>query len=380
MSEQNSMIPFTKASYTSLEETSVLEAIRSGRLEGDGPATKKIHQFFESKYGFRKTLFTTSCTDALELAALLLDIQPGDEVIVPSYTFVSSAHAFALRGAKIIFVDSLADHPNLDLDDVEKRITSKTKVVVPVHYAGMACDMNRLMQLSQKHGFYVVEDAAQCVDAFYDSKPAGSFGHLSAFSFHQTKNVSAGEGGLLAINDPKFIHRAEILREKGTNRSAFFRGEVDKYTCVDIGSSFLASDLNAALLLAQLQRLSEIQEKRLRIWNRYNQELQNIPATLPRFDVSKVRHNAHCFYLVCRSLQERTALIAHLNAHQISAPFHYVSLHRSPFYSKQGPQRELSNADRYTDCLVRLPLFAELTDKDQTRIIETVRNFDWKQQ
>lgn len=377
MQNQITPIPFTKAWYTHKEEAAVIAAMRSGRLEGDGPATKQLHQFFEKKYGFQKVLFTTSCTDALELSALLLDIQPGDEVIVPSYTFVSSAHAFALRGAKIVFVDSQNNHPNMDIEDLKKCLTNKTKVVVPVHYAGMGCDMKALMALAKEKNFYVVEDAAQCIDSYLDGKPLGSFGHLSAFSFHQTKNVSAGEGGLLVINDSRFNHRAEILREKGTNRSAFFRGEVDKYTCVDIGSSFLASDLNAALLLAQLERLQEIQERRLKVWHQYDSKLTDIPAEKPFVNNLQRQHNAHMYYLVCASLEERTALVSHLREQKISAPFHYVSLHRSPYYTKQGAPRNLAQADRYTDCLVRLPLYAELSDSDQSRVIESLRSFQW---
>lgn len=369
-------IPLTKPSHGEHEEQEALKAIRSGKLEGDGPYTKLIHKFFEDRYKVEKALFTTSCTDALELSALLLDIQPGDEVILPSYTFVSTAHAFALRGAKIVFADSQSEHPNLDLSEVKRLLTKKTKVVVPVHYAGVACDMDELMGMAKDHGFFVVEDAAQAIESKYKGRYVGTHGHLATFSFHQTKNICCGEGGLLLVNDKRFAHRAEILREKGTNRSAFFRGEVDKYTCVDIGSSFLGSDLNASVLWAQLQRLDEIQSKRIANWNYYASSLKILSEKVKLPTVPAEReHNAHCFYLICSSLEERTELIAHLKSRSIAAPFHYVSLHRSPFYSKMHDGSTLKNCDRYTDCLVRLPLYSDLTEEQRERVISALLDF-----
>jgi dTDP-4-amino-4,6-dideoxygalactose transaminase len=290
--------------------------VLSGKISGDGSFTKKCHAFFEQMYGFKKSLLTTSCTDALELAALLLRIQPGDEVIIPSFTFVSTANAFGLRGAHIRFVDSRSDHPGMDEDKVEELITDKTKVIVPVHYAGVATDMDKINGLARKYNLHVVEDAAQAIDAYYigrDGKtPLGACGDLGAFSFHETKNVMAGEGGMLAINKEEFIGRAEILREKGTNRSAFFRGEVDKYNWVDIGSSFLPSDIIAAFLFAQLENIRSIQERRTAIWNRYNQRLKELEKegkvgcpVLPGY----ATQNAHMYYLICRNLDERNRLI-----------------------------------------------------------------------
>jgi dTDP-4-amino-4,6-dideoxygalactose transaminase len=378
-------IPLTKANYTSLEETEVLTAIRTGHLEGDGPYTKKIHQFFTDRYQCKKALMTTSGTDALELAALLLDLKPDDEVIVPSYTFVSSAHAFALRGAKIIFADSEPNHPNISIDSIKKLITKKTKAVVPVHYAGFACDMEALMKLSEEHGFFVVADAAQAIESKYQNKSIAQWGHLVAYSFHQTKNVSSGEGGILLINDDRFVKRAEIIREKGTNRSAFFRGEVDKYTCVDIGSSFLASDLNASLLWGQLQRLDEIQKARMNIWNHYHQSFQKIKETakeqvqLPVL-LKNCEHNAHCYFLICKNLEQRTKLIGHLKALNIAAPFHYISLHKSPFYQEQFKKLNMTEpllpqADHFTDNLVRLPLFPTMTESEIQHVTNSVLSF-----
>ncbi|MEY4937884.1 MAG: hypothetical protein RIS64_4243, partial [Bacteroidota bacterium] len=255
-------IPFNKPFLTGKEVHYIYQAVQSGKISGDGLFTKKCHDFFEKRYHFKKALLTTSCTDALEMAAILINIQPGDEVIMPSYTFVSTANAFVLRGAKIIFADSMRNHPNMDADSLESLITSRTKAIVPVHYAGVACDMDKIMALATKYNLYVIEDAAQAIDSFYKGKPLGSIGHLAAFSFHETKNIISGEGGMLAINDETFIERAEIIREKGTNRSKFFRGEIDKYGWVDIGSSYLPSDMIAAFLYAQLENLEVIQAKR----------------------------------------------------------------------------------------------------------------------
>ena len=362
------MIPFNKPYLTGNETKYITDAVASGKISGNGKYTKLCQDFLEAKYDFKKCLLTTSCTDALEMAAILINIQPGDEVIMPSYTFVSTANAFVLRGAKIVFADSRKDHPNMDETKIQALITAKTKAIVPVHYAGVACEMDTIMALAQQHNLFVVEDAAQAIDSFYTGKdgvkkPLGSIGHLSAFSFHETKNIISGEGGMLAINDEKFINRAEIIWEKGTNRSSFFRGEVDKYGWVDIGSSFLPSEIIAAFLWAQLENLDNIQTKRKTIWMEYHNGLKdwaeqhNIKIPLvPEY----ATNNAHMFYLVCESLVQRTALIEKLKQAGILSVFHYISLHKSPFYEKEHDGRNLEYTDYYTDCLVRLPMFYEL--------------------
>jgi dTDP-4-amino-4,6-dideoxygalactose transaminase len=370
-------IPFNKPFLTGKEEHNIGLAMKSGHLSGNGSFTQKCQNYFESQYRFRKCLLTSSCTDALEIAAILLDIQAGDEVIVPSYTFVSTANPFLLRGAKIVFADSRADHPGIDELSIEALITPKTKAIVVVHYAGVACDMDTIMELANRYGLWVVEDAAQAIDAYYKGRPLGGIGHLGAFSFHETKNIICGEGGLLVINDERFIKRAEIIWEKGTNRSAFFRGEVDKYGWVDIGSSFLPSELIAAFLYAQLENLSFIQKRRTEIWERYCENLkdftmeQNIKLPyVPEY----ATNNSHMFYLVLKNVQERTTLIQQLKEKNIHAVFHYLSLHKSSFYKGKHDQRELPNSDSYTDCLLRLPLFFELTEQDQNRVVETLKN------
>jgi dTDP-4-amino-4,6-dideoxygalactose transaminase len=356
-------IPFNKP-YLSGKETNYIEqAAKNGKLSGDGCFTKKCQTFFETKYGFKKVFLTSSCTDALEMAAILLNVQPGDEVIVPSYTFVSTANAFILRGAKIVFADSKSDHPCIDENEIEGLITPKTKVIVVVHYAGIACDMDKIMDLASKYNLYVVEDAAQAIDSYYNNKPLGSIGHLAAFSFHETKNIISGEGGMLVINDEQFIQRAEIVREKGTNRNKFFRGEVDKYNWVDIGSSYLPSEITAAFLLAQVEQLENIQQKRLQLWNTYCNALMEIEEygiKLPDIP-DYATNNAHTFYLLCKSIAQRDALIAHLSKHDILSVFHYLSLHNSPYFISRHDGRTLSHADRFSDCLVRLPMYYELT-------------------
>ncbi|MFN8267810.1 MAG: dTDP-4-amino-4,6-dideoxygalactose transaminase [Chitinophagales bacterium] len=375
-------IPFNKPFLLGNETIYIEQAVRSGKISGDGIFTKKCHTFFEDKYGFKKALLTTSCTDALEMCAILLDIKAGDEVIVPSYTFVSTVNAFLLRGAKPVFMDSKKEHPGMDEHQIEALITSKTKAIVVVHYAGVACNMDVIMNIANRHNLFVVEDAAQAIDSFYTDKtgtvkPLGSIGHLAAFSFHETKNIISGEGGLLAINDERFIERAEIIREKGTNRSKFFRGEVDKYNWVDIGSSFLPSDIIAAFLYAQLEHISTIQAKRIALWNTYNDGLQQIKnkIQLP-FIPNYATNNAHMYYLVCNSLEERTALIKHLKDADILAVFHYLSLHKSPFYEKKHDARNLPLADHYSDCLVRLPMYFELEiDTLKNRILEAILAF-----
>lgn len=362
------MIPFNKPFIIGKEQAYIAEAVQSGKLSGNGMFTKKCQSFFEERYGFRKCLLTTSCTDALEMAAILSGVGPDDEVIVPSYTFVSSALAFVRQGAKIVFADSCPDHPNLDVSQIEALITSRTKVIVPVHYAGCACDMDAIMDIANKHKLVVVEDAAQAIDSFYTGKdgvkrPLGSIGHFGCFSFHETKNVIAGEGGMLAVNDERFLRRAEIVWEKGTNRAEFFRGEVNKYGWVDTGSSFLPSELVAAFLYAQLENLDRIQDKRKEIWNGYYAQLKPL-ADSGRFELPTLppgtTNNAHMFYLVCRSLEERSNLIAWLKERGIMSVFHYLPLHSSEFYRGRHDGRALPNCDRFADCLVRLPMYYEL--------------------
>jgi dTDP-4-amino-4,6-dideoxygalactose transaminase len=360
-------IHFNKPFLSGNETQYIRDAVSSLKISGDGLFTKKCHEFFEKKYNFKKVLLTTSCTDALEMAAILLDIKEGDEVIAPSFTFVSTVNAFVLRGAKIVFCDSGLDNPNMDVNLIEKLITSKTKVIIPVHYAGIACDMDKMMALAIKYNLFVVEDAAQAIDSYYKEKPLGSIGHMSAFSFHETKNIISGEGGMLVINDERFINRAEIIREKGTNRSSFFRGEVDKYGWVDIGSSFLPSDIIAAFLFAQIENLENIQSKRKEIWSIYYEglkELENKNFIKLPFIPDYASNNAHMFYIQCRNLEDRTRLIAHLKKSQINAVFHYLSLHKSPYYINKHDQRELPNSDLYSDCLLRLPMYYELTSSD----------------
>lgn len=371
-------IPFNKPFLVGKETEYIREAVHSGKISGDGMFTKKCHSFFESRYGFKKVLLTTSCTDALEMCAILSDIKPGDEVIAPAYTFVSTVNAFVLRGAKIVFADSRKDQPNMDEMQVEKLITRKTKAIIPVHYAGTACDMDVIMNIAKKKKLLVIEDAAQAIDSYYNGKPLGSIGDMAAFSFHETKNIISGEGGMITVNNPKFIGRAEIIREKGTNRSAFFRGEVDKYGWVDIGSSFLPSEIIAAFLYAQLEHLDEIQKKRKKIWDTYNKGLQSLEKegklSLPVIP-SYATNNAHMFYILCRNLKERSGLIAHLKKNDILSVFHYLSLHKSPFYKKFHDGRKMPNSDRYTNCLLRLPLYYELSVPQQEKIINNIREF-----
>jgi dTDP-4-amino-4,6-dideoxygalactose transaminase len=378
MSFTKHRISFNKPYFTGNETEYIKQAVQSGKISGDGLFTKKCHEFFEKKYGFKKALLTTSCTDALEMAAILLDIKEGDEIIAPAYTFVSTVNAFVLRGAKIIFADSEKDTPNIDADKIETLITPRTRAIVPVHYAGMACDMDKIMAIADKHKIFVVEDAAQAIDSYYKGRPLGSIGHLAAFSFHETKNIISGEGGMLTINDDRFIKRAEIIREKGTNRSAFFRGEIDKYGWVDIGSSFLPSEVIAAFLYAQLEKLEDIQQKRIAIWKQYYQSLEHLEksgkAGLPKVP-EYATNNAHMFYLVCSSLAERTALIDALNKKGINAVFHYLSLHNSPFYSSKHNGGALPNSDHYSDCLLRLPLYYELSESDIRSVTDTINEF-----
>lgn len=371
-------IPFNKPYITGKEIDYISEVFRAGKLSGDGEFTKRCHQLITEKYGFRKVLLTTSCTDALEACAILLNIQPGDEVIAPSYTFVSTVNAFVLRGAKIIFADSEASTGNIDATKIEALITPRTKAIVPVHYAGVACDMDAIMRIAEKHNLFVVEDAAQAIDSYYKGKPLGSIGHLAAFSFHDTKNIISGEGGMLVVNDPQFEKRAEIIREKGTNRSAFFRGEVDKYGWVDAGSSFLPSEITAAVLLAQLEKTDVIQNKRKQLWELYYERLKPLAEKgflqLPQIP-DYATNNAHMFYIVLNDLDTRTKLIAHLKSAEIHAVFHYISLHKSAYYEKKHDGRELPVADKLTNTLLRLPMYYELTTEQTELVCKSISGF-----
>jgi dTDP-4-amino-4,6-dideoxygalactose transaminase len=372
------MIPFTKPYISGREFEYMQDAARRAHLSGNGYYTQKCHSFFEDRYGFKKCFLTTSCTDALEMAAMLLNLGPGDEVIVPSYTFVTTALAFVRQGAKVVFADSREDHPNMDADRLEALITPNTRAIVPMHYAGNACDMDHIMALAEKHDLYVIEDDALAIDAYYKDRPLGGIGHMGCFSFHDTKGIQAGEGGMLTVNDPKLIKRAEIIWEKGTDRAAFFRGEVDKYGWIDLGSSFQPSDLIAAFLYAQLENLEKIQQRRLGIWNQYHEKLRpladkgyiEIPA-IPEY----ATNNAHAFYFVCRSLEERTELIQHLKSKGIQATFHYQSLDASKYLKHKNNKPLLFNSNRYTDCLLRLPLYYTLNTKEAIVISKSIIDF-----
>ena len=372
------MIPFNKPYLTGKEMHYMYQAVYSGKISGNGLFTQKCQAYFEEKYGFKKALLTTSCTDALEMCAILANINPGDEVIVPSYTFVSTALVFVRQGAKIVFADSNAENPNIDAEKIEALITPKTKAIAVVHYAGIACDMDKVMALANKHNLLVIEDAAQAINSYYKGKALGSIGHLAAFSFHETKNINSGEGGMLVINDDQFVKRAEIIWEKGTNRSEFFRGEVNKYEWVDTGSSFLPSEINAAYLYAQIENLDEIQARRKAIFNRYFDGLQEWgQANGIQFPVipDYATNNGHMFYMVCNSLDQRSALIKHLKDNGVHAVFHYLSLHKSTYYNKKYEGNPLCHSDHYTDCLLRLPLYFELTDTQIDHIIATIKSF-----
>lgn len=374
------MIPFNKPFLTGKEAHYMYQAVYTGKLSGNGVFTKKCQKFFEDRYGFRKAILTTSGTDALEMAAILCDIKPGDEVIVPSYTFVSSALAFVREGAKIVFADSCENNPNIDSEKLESLITEKTRVIVPVHYAGVACNMDRIMEIAHRHGILVVEDAAQAIDSYYKGNPLGSIGDFGCFSFHETKNITAGgEGGLLVVNDERFVRRAEIIWEKGTNRAEFFRGMVNKYGWVDTGSSFLPSEINSAFLLAQLENLDTIQDRRKTIWNQYHAGLvclkQKGLVSLPDMP-SYATNNGHMFYMVCRSLEERTALISYLKENGVLAVFHYLSLHLSDYYKNHNQDiPNLSNCDKFADRLVRLPMYYELTSQEVEKVISLIKAF-----
>lgn len=372
------MIGFNKPYLTGRETEYIVEAVNAGKISGDGIYTKKCHSFFQDKYGFKKVFLTTSCTDALEMAALLIGIKEGDEVIMPSFTFVSTANAFVLRGAKVVFADSRKDHPGMDEASIINLVNSNTKAIVVVHYAGVATDMDLICKIASDYNLFVIEDAAQAIDSFYKENPLGSFGHLAAFSFHETKNIMCGEGGMLVVNDEKLIERAEIIREKGTNRSSFFRGEIDKYGWVDIGSSFLPSDILAAFLYAQLEQLEHIQKQRKKLWDHYFSQLKVLQDTgilqlpvIPHFSTN----NAHMFYIVCKDLNERIAVVEHLKDNNINAVFHYQSLHQSQYYLPKHDGRKLNETDRYSDCLLRLPMYFELTELEINRVTDSIKSF-----
>jgi dTDP-4-amino-4,6-dideoxygalactose transaminase len=371
------MILFNKPYLTGNENHYLTKAVSTGKISGNGYFTKLCQKYFDDKFENQLNLCTTSCTDALEMSAILANIQPGDEVIMPTFTFVSTANAFILRGANIVFADSRIDHPGIDEEQIEMLITKKTKAVVVVHYAGVACDMDKVLKIAEKYNLLVIEDAAQAIDSYYKGKPLGSIGDLGTFSFHETKNIQCGEGGLLSVNNSLFKERAEIIWEKGTNRSAFWRGEVDKYKWIDLGSSFLPSELNTSFLFAQLEKIEEIQFKRKNIWNQYFnglKKLENLNIVLPKIP-TYATNNAHLFYIICRSLRERTRLISFLKTHDVMAVFHYVSLHDSPYFFEKHDGRPLPISKTYENCLLRLPLWVNMKDSQVNYIIEKVLEF-----
>jgi dTDP-4-amino-4,6-dideoxygalactose transaminase len=376
-------IPFNRPSLTGNELRYIAEAVERGHISGDGYFTKQIHAYLEQELGVKKALLTTSCTHALEMSALLLDIQPGDEVICPDFTFVSTINAFVLRGAKPVFVDVRPDTLNLDENLLEAAITPRTKAILLVHYGGVGCEMDTIMPIANRHGIPVVEDNAHGLFARYKGQNLGTFGVMATQSFHETKNFQCGEGGALLINDPQYMERAEIIREKGTNRSRFFRGQVDKYSWVDIGSSYLPSEVLAAFLYSQLQERDHIQAKRKRVWEFYNEQLTDwadahdvMLPTVPSY----CEQAYHVFYMLLPSLETRQAFIAHLKKHDILSVFHYLPLHLSDMGRKFGGQPgDCPITERMSDCLVRLPFYNDLSEADQARVVETICTFeDWR--
>lgn len=371
-------IPFNKPYLHGRELVYIAQSVQSGKISGDGIFTKKCSDFLKSKYGFNSNFLTTSCTDALEMSAILMNIKDGDEVIVPSYTFVSTANAFVLRGARIVFADSCPLHPNINPDSIEELITEKTKAIVVVHYAGIACDMDRILEITKRYNLYLIEDCAQSIDSYYKGIPLGSFGDAATFSFHETKNIIAGEGGCIVINNKDWIKRAEIIREKGTDRSAFFRGEIDKYGWVDIGSSFLPADIIAAYLYAQLEIIDEIQTKRKILYKTYQEYLSPHAARL-NFNLpiipSYSTNNAHIFYILLKNAEIRLSLINFLKEKGVMAVSHYISLHGSRYYSELESNIDLKNADYFTNSLLRLPLYYELEVDQVNMICNHIINF-----
>ena len=372
-----SSIPFNKPYMTGRELWYIAQAHTNGHLSGNGMFTKKCHAWLEARTGTLKALLTHSCTAALEMAAILTDIQPGDEVIMPSYTFVSTANAFVLRGGVPVFVDIRPDTLNIDETLIEAAITPRTKAIVPVHYAGVACEMDTIMDIARRHDLLVIEDAAQGVMSTYKGKPLGSIGHMGAYSFHETKNITSGEGGALLINDERFAERADIIREKGTNRGQFFRGQVDKYTWVDIGSSYLLGEVTAAFLWAQMEDAQSITKKRMDIWQQYHEDLVPLESSgkLRRPLIPEdCQHNAHMYYILLESLEKRTEVIAQMEEHGVNTVFHYVPLHSSPAGLKYGRVNgEMAHTDDLADRLLRLPLWVDLTEERQDKVVTVLK-------
>ena len=370
------MIPFNKPTITDLEKSYMLDSLGSNKLCGDGPYTKKVTKLFEEKFNIKNFLLTTSCSSALDMSAILLNLKEDDEVILPSYTFVSTANSVLLRHARPVFCDVEKDTMNIDANLIERLITPKTKAIYCVHYAGVVCDMDKIMDIAKRHDLYVVEDAAQAVGSFYKGKLAGTIGDMGCYSFHETKNYSMGEGGALIINNAKFLARAEIIREKGTDRSQFLRGQVDKYTWQDAGSSFLPSDVLAAMLLGQIERFDEIMIKRMNIWNKYYNGLEDLEKDGFIERQKTHPHNAHMFFIKTKDLQERTSLISFLKENGVAAAFHYVPLHSSPYAQKILPiMPNLPNTTSESERLVRLPLFADLTTEELNQVIDAIHKF-----
>lgn len=371
------MIPFNKPYIAGNEISFIQEVITSGRIASNGKFTAKCEHFFEERFGFGRALLTTSCTTALEMAALLIEIKPDDEIIVPAYTYVSTANVFEKLGAKVVFVDSCDEFPNLDPEKLEALITAKTKAIVAMHYAGISCDMDRIIQIANQHNLFVIEDAAMSIDNTYRNKFIGSLGHFAAFSFHETKNISCGEGGLLVVSDSKFIERAEILRDKGTNRKQFLNGAIDKYEWVDIGGSFAPNEVTAAYLFAQLEKIDVIQKKRLEIWKTYTSEFEKIQSSL--VEIPKIpahsKANGHGFFIVCNSKETRDSLIAFMAKKDIQLVFHYQALHQSKYYLDRNPAISLPNAEHFSDGLVRFPSYAGLDIEEVQEICGEVREF-----
>ena len=373
------MIGFNVAPFVGKEFEYIKKAIENEKICGDGEFTHKCSDWMKEKFNVNNVFLTTSCTSALEMSAILCDIQPGDEVIMPAYTFVSTADAFVSRGAKVVFVDIRPDTMNIDENLIEAAITPKTKAIVPVHYAGVGCEMDKILEIAKKHNLKVVEDAAQGMMSTYKGKALGTIGDFGTISFHETKNYSMGEGGAILFNDNNYTEKAEIIREKGTNRSKYFRGQIDKYTWVDFGSSYLPSDINAAYLWAQLEKAQEIYDNRMKIWNYYNESLKELQERglieLP-YIPKECTHNAHMFYIKTKDLEERTKLIEHLKENDIQAVFHYIPLHESPAGKKYG---RFNGEDKYTtkesERLLRLPLYYKLKDEDSAKVVEEIKNF-----
>ena len=372
------MIHYNKPYFSGREIKYLEEVCHSMTMSGNGDFTKKCHSFFEQRYGFKKCLLTTSGTDALEMCAMLCNLREGDEVIIPSYTFVSTALAFLREKAKVVFADSGNETPNITVEQIAPLITPRTKVIAVVHYAGVACDMAPIMKLAKEHNIIVVEDAAQAIDSFYKGRPLGSIGHLAAFSFHETKNINCGEGGMLVVNDERFIPRAEIIWEKGTNRAEFYRGMVNKYGWCDLGSSFLPSEFNAAYLWAQLEQIDDIQTKRKKIWQSYYDSLKGyVEESGMRLPIipEYATNNGHIFYIVCPSLDYRSRFMEWMKEHGVQTTFHYLPLHSSQYYASQYQGPQLQQCDRYADCLVRLPLYYELKDEEVNKISKLIIEF-----